>query len=63
MWENSDSSAVINSVYFLVLDWIAFTLNTNRNGVQVNRTPNHRFLEDMVMVPWCAAFTSTTEVT
>ena len=45
--ENLDASAVIYSVYFLVLDWIALSPNTNCTGFQVNGTP-----EDLDTVPW-----------
>ena len=39
LWENLDPSVVINRVYFLVLDQIAITPNTNHPGAHVNQTP------------------------
>src|SRR4029434_6565686 len=54
MWGHLDSSVVINGVYFLILDRIAFTPNTNRTGVQVNRTADPHFLVDSGTVTCCA---------
>ena len=54
LWLKLDPSAVINSIYLLVLDWIALTSNKNRTGVQMNSTPDPRFLEDSCTAPWCA---------